>query len=59
MTVADMIKELEMLCNGRDPATVEVRKEVESGGKWNSDYKDFTMDSIGGNDYPLMILISL
>lgn len=58
MTVADMIKELEMLCDGRDPATVEVRREfVETGCGWGEDYADFTMDSIGGNDYPLMILI--
>jgi hypothetical protein len=57
MTVAEMIQQLQLLCNGRDPATVEVRKEVASDDMWGSDYEYFTMDSIGGNDHPLMILI--
>jgi hypothetical protein len=57
MTVAEMIQQLQDLCDGRDPATVEVRKEVTSDDMWGSDYEYFTMDSIGGNDYPLMILI--
>lgn len=57
MTVAEMIKELEMLCDGRDPATVEVRKDLFNGVSWGSEYEAFTLDSIGGNDYPLMILI--
>ena len=57
MTVAEMIRELEMLCDGRDPATVEVRKEVVTDDMWGADYDYFTMDSIGGNIYPFMILI--
>jgi hypothetical protein len=57
MTVAEMIQQLQDLCDGRDPATVEVRKEVVSDDMWGADYEYFTVDSIGGNDYPLMILI--
>jgi hypothetical protein len=57
MTVAEMIQQLQLLCDGRDPATVEVRKEVVNDEMWGADYEYFTVDSIGGNDYPLMILI--
>jgi hypothetical protein len=57
VTVAEMIQQLQDLCDGMDPATVEIRKEVVSDDMWGADYEYFSLDSIGGNDYPLMILI--
>jgi hypothetical protein len=57
MNVAELIRELTALCDGRDPETVDVRKEVASDDTWGADYEYFTVESIGGNVYPLMILI--
>jgi hypothetical protein len=58
MTVADLIKELQDLCEGRDPATVEVKKvEYATGDMWGDNYTDFFLDSCGGNAYPFTILI--
>jgi hypothetical protein len=57
MTVAELIRELTAFCDGRDPETVDVRKEVASDDMWGADYEYFTVEAIGGNDYPLMVLI--
>lgn len=60
MTVADLIKALTDLCEGRDPATVEVKK-VEPAtvdDMWvGDDYNDFLLDTAGGNVYPFTVLI--
>jgi hypothetical protein len=57
MTVAELIKELKDLCEGKDPSTVEVRKVVETDSMWGADYEYFSLDTAGGNDYPFMVLI--
>jgi len=57
MTVQELINQLTMLCDGRDPSAVEVRKEVLLDDMWGADYDYFSLESIGGNDYPLMVLI--
>lgn len=59
MTVADLIKALTDLCEGRDPATVEVKKVeyATEGSMWGDDYTDFFLDTAGGNVYPFTVLI--
>lgn len=57
MTVAELIKELNDLCEGRDHSTVEVRKVVETDDMWGADYDYFSLDTAGGNAYPFVILI--
>lgn len=58
MTVADLIKHLLELCDGRDPATVEVCKEVPSDDFWGVDFDPVTtLDTAGGNEYSFVILI--
>lgn len=58
MKVADLIKELTELCEGRDPATVEVCKVVETNDMWGADYEPIAyLETAGGNLYPFTILI--
>jgi len=58
MTVAEMIKQLQELCDGRDPTTVEVCKEVSSDDYWGADYDPVVdLDTAGGNEYSFVILI--
>lgn len=58
MKVADLIKELTKLCDGRDPRTVEVCKVVPSDDMWGADYEPIVhLETAGGEVYPLVILI--
>jgi hypothetical protein len=56
MTVAELIKQLQELCEDRDPATVKVQKVMESD-YFVSDYVDVWLDTAGGNAFPFFILI--
>ena len=59
MTVAELIKELTDLCEdkGKDPSTVDVMKVVETTDMWGADYEHISLDTAGGNVYPLVILV--
>jgi hypothetical protein len=58
MTVAELIKELNELCEGRDPASVEVCKMAPSDDMWGADYEPVNLlETAGGNLYPFTILI--
>lgn len=58
MTVAELIKELNELCEDRDPATVEVNKIIERpGNMFGDDWEPIRLDTAGGNLYPFVILI--
>lgn len=56
MTVAELIKELQDLCEDRNPETVEVKK-VEDCPTFGADYIDFWLETAGGNVYPFVILV--
>ena len=56
-TVADLIAALTARCEGRDPSTVEVRKVVNTEDMWGEDWDYFNLDSAGGVDMPLTVLI--
>jgi hypothetical protein len=57
MTVAELIKEFTELCEGKDPSTVDVMKVVETTDMWGADYEHISLDTAGGNVYPLVILV--
>lgn len=60
MTVAELIAELNLLCSGRNPAEVEVKKVVptnESSWGFHEDWDDIRLDYAGGNEYPFVVLI--
>jgi hypothetical protein len=57
MTVAELIKQLNDICDGRDPSTVEIKKVVEIPDCWGEDWVHFYLDATGGNDYPFVVLI--
>lgn len=57
MTVAELIQELNRLCEGRDPATVEVKKVSSTDSMWGDDWDHFNLDYAGGNEYPFVVLI--
>jgi len=59
MTVQELINQLTMLCDGRDPSTVEVKKVVDIPDQvfWGEDWEDFWLDAAGGNDYPFVVLL--
>jgi hypothetical protein len=57
MTVAELIKELTDLCEGKDPSTVDVMKVVDTTDMWGADYEHISLDTAGGNVYPLVILV--
>jgi hypothetical protein len=57
MTVAELIKELTKLCDGKDPSTVDVMKVIEVNDMWGADYEHISLDTAGGEVYPLVILV--
>ena len=58
MNVAELIKQLTELCEGRDPATVEVCRVVPSDDMWGADYEPIHyLETAGGEVYPLTILL--
>lgn len=57
MTVAELILELNKICEGRDPSTVEVKKAVVTDDMWGEDWEYFSLDAVGGNEYPFVVLI--
>lgn len=58
MTVQELMNQLNMLCDGRDPSTVEVKKVVpQSENMWGDDWDSFYLDTAGGNDYPFVVLL--
>jgi hypothetical protein len=59
MTVAELIRQLQDLCEDRDPSTVEIKKVVSLPDQvfWGEDWEDFYLDAAGGNEYPFVVLI--
>lgn len=60
MTVQELIDELLLACAGRDPSQTEVKKVVatpESAWGYSEDWEDARVDSAGGVNYPLVVLI--
>ena len=60
MTVQELINELILACGGRDPSQTEVKKVVvtsESAWGYSEDWEDTYVDSAGGINYPLVVLI--
>lgn len=60
MTVQELINELILACDGRDPSKIEVKKVVptpESAWGYSEDWEDPQVDSAGGFNYPLVALI--
>ncbi len=60
MTVQDLIDELILACGINDPGEIEVKKvvtTVESSWGFSEDWEDIRVDTAGGNEYPLVVLI--
>ena len=60
MTVQELIDELLLACDGRDPENIEVKKVVEtaeSSWGYSEDWEDPRVDAAGGADYPFVVLI--
>lgn len=60
MTVQELIDELLLACDGRDPSQIEVKKVVaspESAWGYSEDWEDPRVDAAGGINYPLVVLI--
>jgi hypothetical protein len=60
MTVQDLIDEILFACGSKDPKEIEVKKVValnESSWGFLEDWEDPLIDTAGGNEYPLVILI--
>ena len=60
MTVQELIDDLLLACDGRDPSQTEVKKVVataESSWGYSEDWEDTRVDSAGGVNYPLVVLI--
>lgn len=60
MNVKQLIDELLLACDGRDPESIEVKKVVEtaeSSWGYSEDWEDPRVDAAGGINYPLVILI--
>lgn len=60
MTVQELINELLLACDGRDPSQIEVKKVVvstESAWGFSEDWDEPRLDTAGGNEYPFVVLI--
>jgi hypothetical protein len=60
MTAQDLIDEILLACGSKDPREIEVKRVVEtSESRWGyaEDWEDIRVDTAGGNEYPLVVLI--
>lgn len=60
MTVQELINEMLFACGDKDPKEIEVKKVVqtaESSWGFSEDWEDPSIDCVGGNEYPFVVLI--
>lgn len=58
MTVAELIKELTEICEGRDMNEIEIKRVVPLTDLYGvEDWEDIYLNSAGGNEYPFLVLI--